>query len=129
MATSRRRASGKKQARRYHAARKLIIKGPELIPTAVLRQLAEMQLPLSKKEYTQRLNELLLIGPIQPSKQDEFSSERCVEPWWAQRVGRETLRRFKPSSGRSQHAPEARFLPARSQAHSLTAVKSPQQER
>jgi hypothetical protein len=34
MATSRRRATGRKSARRYHAARKLIIKGPELIPTA-----------------------------------------------------------------------------------------------
>jgi hypothetical protein len=61
MATSRRRASGKKQARRYSAARprRLVLKGHEAIPTAVLRQLSELGLPADKKEYSKRLNELL----------------------------------------------------------------------
>jgi hypothetical protein len=61
MATSRRRAAGRKSARRYHAARprKVILKGHEAIPTAVLKQLSELRLPLSKQEYTRRLNELL----------------------------------------------------------------------
>ncbi len=62
MGTSRRRANGRKQSRRYFAAagrRKVIMKGYEFVPTAVLRQLSELHLPLSKEEYTQRLNELL----------------------------------------------------------------------
>jgi hypothetical protein len=52
----------RKQSRRYFAAagrRKVIMKGYEFVPTAVLRQLSELHLPLSKEEYTQRLNELL----------------------------------------------------------------------
>jgi hypothetical protein len=63
MATSRRRATGRKNARRYLAAagpRKVALKGGyEAIPTAVLKQLSELRLPLSKQEYTRRLNELL----------------------------------------------------------------------
>ncbi len=61
MTISRRRASGRKQARRFHATgrRKVALKGYEAIPTAVLKQLSELRLPLSKQEYTRRLNELL----------------------------------------------------------------------
>jgi hypothetical protein len=36
-----------------------VLKGYEAIPTAVLKQLSELRLPLSKQEYTKRLNELL----------------------------------------------------------------------
>ncbi len=39
--------------------RKVVLKGYEAIPTAVLKQLSELRLPLSKQEYTKRLNELL----------------------------------------------------------------------
>jgi hypothetical protein len=59
MATSRSRATGRKSARRYHAARKLIIRGPELIPTGVMKQLAELGLPADKRAYTERLRKLL----------------------------------------------------------------------
>jgi hypothetical protein len=63
MTISRRRASGKKQARRYLAAagrRKVVLKGGyELIPTEVMKQLSESGLPADKREYEKRLNELL----------------------------------------------------------------------
>ena len=62
MATSRRRASGRKNARAFNAVRrprKVVLKGYQAIPTAVLKQLSELRLPLSKQEYTRRLNELL----------------------------------------------------------------------
>jgi hypothetical protein len=62
MAISRQRASGQKNARTFNAMRrprKVVLKGYEAIPTAVLKQLAEMALPADKTEYNKRLNELL----------------------------------------------------------------------
>jgi hypothetical protein len=62
MATSRRRAAGRKNARAFNAAarpRKVIMKGYEFVPTAVLRQLSELALPADKDEYNKRLSELL----------------------------------------------------------------------
>jgi hypothetical protein len=62
MTVSRQRAAGRQSARRYHAARprKVVMKGGyEAIPTAMLKQLSELRLPLSKQEYTRRLTELL----------------------------------------------------------------------
>jgi hypothetical protein len=49
----------------------------------------------------------------QPARQ-EFSSDRCVEPWWAQRVGREALRTLSLIRWFRSTRPGARFLPARS---------------
>jgi hypothetical protein len=60
--TSRRRAAGRKSARRYHAARprKVVMKGGfELIPTGVMKQLSELGLPADKRAYTERLRKLL----------------------------------------------------------------------
>ena len=62
MATSRQRAISRKNASSFNAMRRprrLVLKGYEAIPTAVLKQLAEMALPADKTEYNKRLNELL----------------------------------------------------------------------
>ena len=60
MTISRRRASGRKQARRFNAAApcKAAIKG-QFIPTKVLKQLSELGLPKDPRIYTDRLRELL----------------------------------------------------------------------